>query len=132
MADDRGQPTREYVALVFSVDKSRWVENSPYIRAFVPAPPRTDAAGDVTTPGAVRGTFAGAPTGRRVGPDSVIGLPQGEYYVVALDDLESEAVDDPAQLESLSRLAKRITLTNKAPVEASLPRVRPTDRSAGR
>jgi hypothetical protein len=129
VTDNHGQPTREYVALVFPVDKARWIENSRYIRAFVPRPPPPDPAGDVTRPSAVGGTFAAAPTGRRLGPDSVSGLPQGEYYVVALDDLESEAVHDPAVLESLSRFATRITLTDRGPAEASLRRL--TQRSAG-
>jgi hypothetical protein len=132
VTDDRGQPTREYVALVFSVDKTRWVENSRYIRAFVPAPPPPpDPAVDVTRP-AVQAVFAGAPTVRPTGSDSVIGLPQGEYYVVALDDLESEAVNDPAQLESLSRLATRITLTDRASQQASLRRVTAPGRTEAR
>ena len=132
VTDDRGQPTREYVALVFSVDKTRWVENSRYIRAFVPAPPPPpDPAVDVTRP-AVQAVFAGAPTVRSTGSDSVIGLPQGEYYVVALDDLESEAVNDPAQLESLSRLATRIRLTDRASQQASLRRVTAPGRTEAR
>ena len=132
VADNRGQPTRDYVALVFPVDRTRWVENSRYIRAFAPAPSPPDPAWDVTKPGAAGGSFAGAPTGRPIRPESVIGLPQGEYYVLALDDLESEAVDDRAELESLSRLATRITLTDKGPAEVSLRLVKPTGRSAGR
>jgi len=58
-------------------------------------------------------------------------LPPGEYYVVALDDLESEAVHDPALLDRLTRAATRITLTDRAAVEVSLRLVKPTGRSTG-
>jgi Carboxypeptidase regulatory-like domain len=129
VADDRGQPTREYVALVFSTDKARWVENSRYIRPFVPAPPPPEQALDVTELGAVGGAFAAPPAAIR---DSVTGLPPGDYYVVALDDLESEAVRDPAVLDSLSRPATRITLTDSAPAEVSLRLVKLADLAGGR
>ena len=78
VADDRGQPTRDYVALVFPVDKTRWVENSRYIRAFAPAPSPPDPAWDVTRPGAAGGSFARAPTDRSIRPVSVMRLLQGD------------------------------------------------------
>jgi hypothetical protein len=129
VTDERGEPTREYVALVFPTDKARWVENSRYIRPFVPAPLPPDQALDVTEAGAAGGAFAASPTAAR---ESVSGLPPGEYYVVALDDLESEAVYDPALLDSLTRVATRITLTDKAAAEVSLRLVKATGRGAGR
>ena len=121
-------------ALVFPVDKAHWVQNSRYIRAFVPTPSPLDPAWDVTKsggpPGA--GAFAGAPTGGRAGGDSVDGLPQGDYYVVALDDLDSEAVEDPVLLEDLSRVATRIKLTDAAAAEVQLRRMKFADPGAAR
>jgi hypothetical protein len=125
----RGEPTREYVALVFPIDKAHWVGNSRYIRPFVPAPSALDETLDVTDSGAVGGAFAAPPTATR---DSVTDLPPGDYYVVALDDLESEAVRDPAVLESLSRSATRITLTDRAPAEVNLRLVKFPDLAGGR
>jgi carboxypeptidase family protein len=125
VTDPHGNPTREYVALAFSIDRARWFENSRYIQAFVPAPP-LDQVFDVSetaTPGAA------PPTAAR---ESVSGLPPGEYYVVALDDLESEAVHDPALLDSLTRTATRITLTDRTAVEVNLRVIEPASRSAGR
>ena len=52
--------------------------------------------------------------------------------MVALDDLESEAVGDATLLESLSRYATRITLTDKPAAEVSLRLFTLTNRSAGR
>jgi hypothetical protein len=121
----QGQPTREYVALVFSIDKARWFEHSRYIRAFVPDPPldHVSDVSDTAIPGAA------PPTAAR---ESVRGLPPGEYYVVALDDLESEAVHDPVLLDSLTRAATRITLVDRAAAEVSLRLVKPASPSAGR
>src|SRR5207247_5230974 len=108
----------------FSIDKARWFESSRYIQTFVPAPQLAvlDVA-ETVTPGAA------PPTATR---ESVTGLPPGEYYVVALDDLESEAVHDPALLDTLSRSATRITLTDKAAAEVSLRLVKPASPGAGR
>src|SRR5206468_2541221 len=52
VADDRGEPTREYVALVFPVDKARWVESSRYIQSFVPAPLPPEPSWDPAESGA--------------------------------------------------------------------------------
>ena len=129
VTDDRGQPTREYVALVFPIDKSRWVANSRYVRSFVPDQSPPDEALDIRELGATGGAFAAPPT---VTGDSITNLPPGDYFVVALDDLESEAVHDPAVLDSLARVATRITLTDKAAAEVNLRVFKSTDPSAGR
>jgi hypothetical protein len=129
VADDRGQPTREYVALVFPVDKGHWIQRSRYVRAFVPAPLPPDQAVDATELSAAGGAFAAPPAATI---DSITDLPPGDYYAVAFDDLESEAVHDPALLDSLTRVATRITLTDKAATEVSLRLIKSTGRSAGR
>jgi len=125
VADADGSPTSEYVALAFSIDRARWSENSRYIQTFVPSPP-LDQAFEVTEmaqPGSV------PPTAPR---ESVRGLPPGEYYVVALDDLDSDAVHDPAVLDSLTRAATRVTLTDRTAAEVNLRLVKPTSRSSDR
>jgi hypothetical protein len=113
VTDAQGLATREYVALVFSIDKARWFESSRYIRTFVPAPPVDQVLElpETATPGAAPVTTA---------RESVAGLPPGEYHVVALDDLESEGVPDPALLDSLKRVATRVTLTDRGGAEVSL------------
>jgi hypothetical protein len=127
VADERGQPTREYVALVFAVDKSRWVDHSRYIRAFVPQPSGVDVSSNATGTSAL----AEAPTAAPARRDSLVGLPTGDYYVVALDDLESEAVDDPVLLDHLSHAATRIRLTDTTATEVILRRLKLPERSPG-
>jgi hypothetical protein len=125
VTDGSGQPTLEYVALVFPIDNARWFEQSRYIRTFVPPPPLDEVfeAPETVTPGAA------STTGTR---ELIIGLPPGEYYVVALDDLESEAVYDPAVLDSLTRAATRVTVTDRTAAEVSLRLVKATRRSSNR
>ena len=38
VTDDHGLPTREYVAVVFARDRTKWTENSRYVRIQVPPP----------------------------------------------------------------------------------------------
>jgi hypothetical protein len=125
VSDAQGQSTSEYVALIFSTDKGRWFDNSRYVRTFVPDPLLRQVldAAQAATPGAT------PPTAAR---QSVNGLPPGEYYVVALNDLESEAVHDPALLDSLTRAASRITLTDRAALEVSLRIAESTNPGTGR
>jgi Carboxypeptidase regulatory-like domain len=132
VADDRGEPTREYVALVFPVDRARWVEGSRYIRPFVPAPLPPEPAWDPTEPGAPGGAFAARSTATPGRRDSLTGLPQGDYYVVAVDDLDVDAVGDPSVLESLSRTATLVTLTDRTVAEVSLRRLKTAGQSAER
>jgi len=40
------------------------------------------------------------------------GVPAGDYFAVAIDDIDPELVRDPATLEKLSRAAVRITLVD--------------------
>jgi hypothetical protein len=100
VSDDSGRPTREYVALVFSVDRERWTPGSRYVRTYVA--PSEDTIG----------------VGER---DTIGGLPPGDYYVVAVPDIESDALGDPGDiLEELSRRATRITLAEDSRVTVSL------------
>src|SRR5207247_1948787 len=83
-----GLPTREYVAVVFARDKKRWTENSRYVRLYVPPQPPVATA-------SANGAPSIATTPQR--PDSIAGLPPGEYYVAVVDDLPSEGARDAAQ-----------------------------------
>jgi hypothetical protein len=100
VSDDSGRPTREYVALVFSVDRERWTPGSRYVRTYVA--PADDTAG----------------VGGR---DTIGGLPPGDYYVVAVPDIDADAVGDPGDiLEDLSHRASRVTLADDSKVSVSL------------
>ena len=60
--------------------------------------------------------MGGAPMRR----DSMIGLPPGEYFAVAVDDAEPDVLRDPDLLERLSRAAVRITVDDGAKTEVAL------------
>ena len=54
--------------------------------------------------------------------ERITGLPAGEYYAIALDDIEGEDTLDPAVLERLTSSAIRVTLTDEGPIEVPLRR----------
>ena len=58
--------------------------------------------------------------------ESIFGLAPGDYFVVAVDDLEVEAARDPDTLEQLSRGATRVTIADGDPVEINLRRIKLT------
>jgi hypothetical protein len=118
VVDERGQPTREYVAVIFPVDKSRWSEGSSCVRTYAPSP----LIDQLPTPP------KSVPTAPRVRRDSVRGLPAGEYYVAAVDDVDHEDARDPALLEHLARAAVRVTLGDGSGVEVDVRRVTLDDR----
>ena len=51
VSDDSGRPTRDYVALVFSVDRERWRAGSRYVRTYVAPADDTIGAGERTRSG---------------------------------------------------------------------------------
>ena len=116
VTDEHGLATREYVAMVFSQDKTKWNEMSRYVRTYVPPPQ------GVTAPTASPNGSPTVAAARPARPDAVSGLPPGQYYVVAVDDLPSEGARDPDVLESLFGDAVRVTLSDTAPARASLRR----------
>jgi hypothetical protein len=81
--DRGGRAATEYYILVFSTDRRHWTPGSRRIRMTRPA---TD------------GAF------------SVKGLPPGEYFLVALADLESGEWNDPTLLEELVKSSAKVTL----------------------
>lgn len=120
--DERGQETRDYVALVFTVDKARWVHGSRHVRTFVPRQMGTEPA---EPPRSVPGAPA------HVRRESVTGLPPGEYYVVALDDMDPDDIHDPAVLAQLARAAVRVTLEEGNDLEVAVRRLMATDAAGG-
>lgn len=104
VAAEQGQPTREYVAIVFSTDKERWKNGWNYVRTYVPP------ANELLTP----------PTSK---PDMMDLLP-GDYFVVAVDDIEAEDARNPAVLEKLAAYATRVTVVDGAQTDVALTRLK--------
>jgi hypothetical protein len=153
VADDHGTPTREYAAVLFSTDKTRWTDGSRYLRTYTPpseqvlsmmAPgggPSGTTYTTTTVNGGIVGGFVGGVIGNggsafatSVGPigtpggtnsrqELITNMPPGEYFIVALDDIDVESTRDPETLEQLSRGATRVRLAEGAPADVNLRRV---------
>jgi hypothetical protein len=111
VTDQHGMPTSDYVAVVFASDRKRWTERSRYVRLYVPPP--------------VASTSTGAASITPIAPqprDVISGLPPGQYYVAAVEDLPREGATDAAVLELLASGATRVTLAETLPVRISLRR----------
>jgi Carboxypeptidase regulatory-like domain len=130
VSDETGQLTKEYVAIAFSTDKSRWTlheQMQHYVRVFVPPPAILSqfavpqGAGGAAAGNVVSGAYSLATAARR---EVIAGLPPGEYFVVAVDDIDQEEWRDPVVLERLSSNAVRVTLADEAPVEVPLRRIK--------
>jgi hypothetical protein len=122
VADENGQSTREYVALVYPVDKAQWSQG---VRTFV-GPITYMVSGPRPAPSATLGARAPTmmPLPRR---ESVDGVRPGEYFVVAVDDMELEDSRDPAVLEQLRASAVRVTVSEGTSPEVALRRVKMSD-----
>jgi len=83
--DARDKPVNDYVVVAFSADSSRWGYMTRYVRSARP---------------------------NQEGRFSVTGLQADEYFVVALDYVESGEETDPEQLEKWKSLATRVTLAD--------------------
>jgi hypothetical protein len=105
VSDDRGLPTREFVAIAFRADTELWSAQRGQVRTYTPP---------IETEPASRGPIGGIPTGLP-GPDGrsrsmMPALPPADYFVVAVDDVSWEDLQEPEVLEELSKAAIRITL----------------------
>ena len=118
VAGDDGQPTREYVAIAFPVDKTKWTMQSRRVRIYTPSMQMNPMIG---TPAGSPGASTNAGPGTN--PARFLGLAVGEYFLVAVDDIGTEEWQDPAVLERLSSSATRVTVTDEAPLEVPLRRV---------
>lgn len=114
VSDENGQTTRDYVAVVYPIEKSKWVSGS---RFFVGPSDLTIAM--MRPPQAALAPGAPATPPRR---ETMSGLPPGDYYVVAVDDLEPEDPRDPVVLERLRSSGVRVTVS-EGETEVPLRRV---------
>jgi hypothetical protein len=126
VVDEQGQRTREYVAIVFPASAERRSQFSRYVRTYVP--PSLEL---MMMQSAMRGrgmpppATSASPRGARLPPREAIGgLPPGDYYAVALDDIETDAVRDPAVMERLIPGATRISLPEGGTADVALRRVK--------
>ncbi len=122
VADENGQSTREYVALLYPVDKTQW---SQAVRTLVGPPvasaPPASRAPIVT--GSAPGPMMIPPVRREV----FEAVRSGEYYAVAVDDMEFDDTRDPVVLERLTSSGLRVTVTEGANQEIPLRRVKMAD-----
>jgi carboxypeptidase family protein len=119
VAGDDGQPTREYVALAFPLDKATWRQGPRTIRTMVPRP-STASPIPMFPPGST-------PSANGKVQDRITGFVPGEYYVITLDDIDAEDAFDPTVLEKLAQRATRVTLGSEGTVELALQRQKAED-----
>jgi len=79
----RGEPSKDYTAVVFAQDKEKWTGNMRYQSAARPD---------------------------QEGRFKISGLPPGEYYIVAVDRLEPGQSSDPEFLERVRTKASSLSL----------------------
>jgi hypothetical protein len=111
VSEANGTPTGEYAALAFPVQPERWRSPNRYIRAAAPLPP----------------SFLGTPDRSGTGGEPgrslrFIGLPAGDYYLIAVDDIEYKMTHDPAVLQKLALKATRVTIPERDLIEVPLQR----------
>lgn len=111
VSEANGTPTGEYAAVAFPVQPERWRHPQRYIRAAAPLP-----ASFLGTPD--RSGTGGEP-GRSL---RFIGLPSGDYYLIAVDDIEYKMTHDPVVLETLARKATRVSVPERELIEVPLQR----------
>jgi len=117
VTDDSGQSTPDYVVAVYPVENARWPMFSryfvgPIVTSITSTQGRPTATNTAIVPSA-------ASTPRR---ESMSGLRPGDYYVVAVDDMEQEDYRDPVVLEKLRSSAVRVTMADGT-VDVSLRRI---------
>ena len=121
VTDEKSQPTREYAVLVFPIDKAKWEATSQVVRTFVPPSTEMIASMQAMATASGRGNLPA-----QVGRETVSGLTSGEYYAIALDDIDNDSWRDPAVLERLATAATRVTMT-EGPTDVNLLRVKLDD-----
>jgi hypothetical protein len=128
VTDEAGQPTREFVALVFPTNKERWLPNTGYLRTISPPSLSSFAKPPVLTgSGTTQGNGVALPRVNLELVSPLVGLAAGEYYAIAVDDIDQEDSTDPEILERLTSNAVRFTVTHDAPVEVPLRRLKLAD-----
>jgi carboxypeptidase family protein len=146
VADESGQPTSDFVALVFPANKEKWAQIARYMRTIVP-PPITARATAAVPPGVNIGMQTGmvgslvTQGGLGVGSGNAMqsmsfaqngtsrlqGLQPGEYFAIALDDIDPEDSQDPEVLARLAENGVRFTVSYDGPVEVPVRRAKLAD-----
>jgi hypothetical protein len=80
------------------------------------------SAGGVVVGGSSAYTVPGSAGSQGGSPDRMVALPPGEYYVIAVDDIDAEDTQDPAVLGRLTSSAIRVVVPDEAPIEVPLRR----------
>jgi hypothetical protein len=109
VSDERGETTREFVAIVYPVEKSRWSEVGPMIRTFVPQP--IEVLEQMRSTMQQRGASGASNEAFERMKRGILTLPPGEYYAIAVDDIDGDSSRDPAVLERLSSSATRVIVS---------------------
>jgi hypothetical protein len=134
VTDSRGTPTQEYAGIVFAVDRSKWRDRARrYITWSVPgselAVETSGGAVHRGGPSVWASVFQALRSLLRIpkheGGDVIGGIPAGDYYVIAVEDVAYEDLSNPRFLEQLSRVARRIRVSPGALVDVNLRRIRP-------
>ena len=124
VADENGQLTREYVALLFPVEKAN---RSQSVLTFNGPPaelPAVPSRAPVLNGPARATAMIPPPMTRR---ESLMGVAPGEYYAAAVDDMEPEDPHDPEVLERLASSALRVTVSEGVNQEIAVRRVKLAD-----
>jgi hypothetical protein len=130
VADERGAPSEDYVAIVFPVEKERWSDQR-FLRTQVMSrktnlPPnaapgytntRISSSSIDPTPMVSSEVFG-------VGTGSIRNILAGDYFAIAVDDAAFEDLRDPEYLERLAQMATRVTLTPGGAQAVQLRRVK--------
>ena len=116
VTDEGGQPTREYVVMLFPQDKTRW-DSPQSVRTFVPPSPQNLEA----MLRAAAGNPARLDSLAQMQRELIAGVMAGEDYAIALDDIAVDDSRDPVILERLAGSASRVTVSDGA---TDLPLVR--------
>ena len=95
--DDRGAPVADYTVVAFSTNPARWGYQTRFVRSARPD---------------------------RDGKFTIRGLPPDDYFVTALEYVESGQEFDPDQLANWKNLATRVQLDEAAAKTVSLTLVR--------
>jgi hypothetical protein len=130
VADERGAPSEEYVAIVFPVDKERWGDQR-FLRTQVMSP-KTNLS-----PNGPSGYSQMRIASNSIGPSAIVssemfgggtgsirGMLAGDYFALAIDDAALEDLRDPEYLERLSQMATRVSLSPGAAQSVQLRRVK--------
>ena len=111
VSDENGQTTRDYVLVAYPVEKERWTTGA---RVYTPPP--------ISIPSAAA-EYPGAASMPPMRPQSLPAIRSGDYYVVAVDDMEPDDFRDPAVLDRLRSSATRVTVPEGGTVQVSVRRV---------